>query len=123
LQEYSALFEGAGNNPGEKTLEDKFFEHEVSVKHCLNYRFPDRKTIPSPEGSYKYKIWCPMSSFSQRICSKFMQMPIIDWQLQQFYSIFLKDNESKKLKHLPNKELYYKVKIFNKADFHWGWQK
>lgn len=30
-QEYSALFEGAGNNPGDKTLEDKFFEHEVSV--------------------------------------------------------------------------------------------
>lgn len=30
-QEYSALFEGAGNNPGEKTLEDKFFEHEVST--------------------------------------------------------------------------------------------
>lgn len=29
-QEYSALFEGAGNNPGDKTLEDKFFEHEAS---------------------------------------------------------------------------------------------
>lgn len=25
------MFEGAGNNPGEKTLEDKFFEHEVCV--------------------------------------------------------------------------------------------
>jgi hypothetical protein len=36
LQEYSALFEGAGNNPGEKTLEDKFFEHEVSVNDCMN---------------------------------------------------------------------------------------
>lgn len=34
LQEYSALFEGAGNNPGEKTLEDKFFEHEVSANPC-----------------------------------------------------------------------------------------
>lgn len=31
FQEYSALFEGAGNNPGEKTLEDKFFEHEVCI--------------------------------------------------------------------------------------------
>lgn len=30
-QEYSALFEGAGNNPGDKTLEDKFFEHEASI--------------------------------------------------------------------------------------------
>ncbi|KAG8260705.1 hypothetical protein J6590_090923 [Homalodisca vitripennis] len=29
--EYSALFEGAGNNPGEKTLEDRFFEHEVHL--------------------------------------------------------------------------------------------
>lgn len=28
-QEYKALFEGAGTNSGEKTLEDKFFEHEV----------------------------------------------------------------------------------------------
>ena len=28
--EYSALFEGAGNNVGDKTLEDKFFEHEAS---------------------------------------------------------------------------------------------
>ncbi|XP_076334052.1 V-type proton ATPase subunit d-like isoform X1 [Tachypleus tridentatus] len=26
--EYWTLFEGSGNNPGEKTLEDKFFEHE-----------------------------------------------------------------------------------------------
>lgn len=24
-------FEGAGTNPGEKTLEDKFFEHEVII--------------------------------------------------------------------------------------------
>jgi len=29
--EYRALFEGAGSNPGEKTLEDKFFEHEVKL--------------------------------------------------------------------------------------------
>ncbi|XP_074646492.1 V-type proton ATPase subunit d 1 [Tubulanus polymorphus] len=29
--EYRALFEGSGNNPGEKTLEDKFFEHEVKL--------------------------------------------------------------------------------------------
>lgn len=29
--EYSKLFEGAGNNPGDKTLEDKFFEHEVCI--------------------------------------------------------------------------------------------
>ncbi|XP_070575749.1 V-type proton ATPase subunit d 1 [Ptychodera flava] len=29
--EYRLLFEGAGNNPGDKTLEDKFFEHEVKL--------------------------------------------------------------------------------------------
>jgi len=29
--EYKALFDGAGNNPGEKTLEDKFFEQEVKL--------------------------------------------------------------------------------------------
>lgn len=35
--EYAALFDGSGNNPGDKTLEDKFFEHEVSCHkaHCL----------------------------------------------------------------------------------------
>lgn len=31
LQEYRILFEESGNNPGDKTLEDKFFEHEVCV--------------------------------------------------------------------------------------------
>lgn len=35
LQEYSALFDGAGNNPGDKTLEDKFFEHEVITVDLL----------------------------------------------------------------------------------------
>ena len=28
--DYKQCFEGAGTNPGEKTLEDKFFEYEVS---------------------------------------------------------------------------------------------
>ena len=32
--EYKQCFEGAGTNPGEKTLEDKFFEEEVSVCFC-----------------------------------------------------------------------------------------
>jgi len=31
FQEYRILFEESGNNPGDKTLEDKFFEHEVCV--------------------------------------------------------------------------------------------
>lgn len=30
-QEYKLLFEGAGSNPGDKTLEDRFFEHEVKL--------------------------------------------------------------------------------------------
>ena len=29
--EYKQCFEGAGNNAGEKTLEDKFFEYEVRL--------------------------------------------------------------------------------------------
>jgi len=29
FQEYRSLFDGTGINPGDKTLEDKFFEHEV----------------------------------------------------------------------------------------------
>uniref|UniRef100_H2YCY8 V-type proton ATPase subunit n=1 Tax=Ciona savignyi TaxID=51511 RepID=H2YCY8_CIOSA len=29
--EYKPLFDGTGNNPGDKTLEDKFFEHEVTL--------------------------------------------------------------------------------------------
>ncbi|XP_065835356.1 V-type proton ATPase subunit d-like [Oscarella lobularis] len=29
--EYRPLFEGVGTNPGDKTLEDRFFEHEVSL--------------------------------------------------------------------------------------------
>lgn len=29
MKEYKLLFEGAGSNPGDKTLEDRFFEHEV----------------------------------------------------------------------------------------------
>ena len=29
--EYKQCFEGAGTNPGEKTLEDKFFEYEVRL--------------------------------------------------------------------------------------------
>ena len=32
LQKYKELFEGAGTGPGDKTLEDKFFEYEVSIK-------------------------------------------------------------------------------------------
>ena len=31
MQDYRRLFDGAGNNPGEKTLEDRFFEYEVKL--------------------------------------------------------------------------------------------
>ena len=37
FQDYKSLFEGAGTNPGEKTLEDKFFEHEVYINFILLY--------------------------------------------------------------------------------------
>jgi hypothetical protein len=53
LQEYSALFEGAGSNPGEKTLEDKFFEHEVNVSICVGYFSYRTKTVFPVEISKK----------------------------------------------------------------------
>ena len=31
FQEYRTLFDDVSSNAGEKTLEDKFFEHEVSL--------------------------------------------------------------------------------------------
>ena len=35
-QMFRELFEGSGTNPGDKTLEDKFFEHEVI--HLLTFQ-------------------------------------------------------------------------------------
>lgn len=35
FQEFRELFEGSGTNPGDKTLEDKFFEHEVVIFNRL----------------------------------------------------------------------------------------
>lgn len=35
-QEYKLLFEGAGSNPGDKTLEDRFFEHEVGAGYACH---------------------------------------------------------------------------------------
>ena len=32
FQDYKQCFDGAGTNPGEKTLEDKFFEYEACFK-------------------------------------------------------------------------------------------
>lgn len=39
--EYAELFAGSGNNPGDKTLEDKFFEHEVRLKFPVVITFYD----------------------------------------------------------------------------------
>ena len=36
--DYKACFEGTGNNPGEKTLEDKFFEYEVRGDNNYLYK-------------------------------------------------------------------------------------
>jgi hypothetical protein len=35
FQDYKQCFDGAGTNPGEKTLEDKFFEYEVKNQLLL----------------------------------------------------------------------------------------
>ncbi|CAJ0946428.1 unnamed protein product, partial [Mesorhabditis belari] len=38
--DYKLLFEGTGSNPGDKTLEDKFFEHEVKLNvHAYLHQF------------------------------------------------------------------------------------
>ena len=42
--EYKQCFEGAGTNPGEKTLEDKFFEEEVGIDLLPNHH-PNKQTI------------------------------------------------------------------------------
>lgn len=39
--EYRGMFEGVGTGPGEKTLEDKFFEHEV--RHLVGHGGGQRK--------------------------------------------------------------------------------
>ena len=39
--DYKMCFEGAGTNPGEKTLEDKFFEYEVG-QYSITRRCPAR---------------------------------------------------------------------------------
>ena len=38
-QEYAAIFAGAGTNPGEKTLEDKFFEKEARTARTSFHAF------------------------------------------------------------------------------------
>ncbi len=40
MKEYSAIFAGAGTNPGEKSLEDKFFEKEVYIFNYSIYYIP-----------------------------------------------------------------------------------
>jgi V-type H+-transporting ATPase subunit d len=42
FQQYRPLFDGVGTNAGDKTIEDKFFEHEVrlvQVRAHDEYRF------------------------------------------------------------------------------------
>ncbi|XP_039209535.1 V-type proton ATPase subunit d 1 isoform X3 [Crotalus tigris] len=48
--EYKSLFEGAGSNPGDKTLEDRFFEHEVSRTAFVPLRVSPEpwSRLPSP---------------------------------------------------------------------------
>ena len=43
FQQYKAMFEDSGSNPGDRTLEDKFFENEVTstrpTMFCNVFRF------------------------------------------------------------------------------------
>lgn len=60
LQEYKLLFEGAGSNPGDKTLEDRFFEHEVSEPRDVSWSVCTC-AICKAQGSSRL-ICCPVSS-------------------------------------------------------------
>ena len=44
--EYKQCFEGAGTNPGEKTLEDKFFEEEVGTGLSSNPKVVAHHRLP-----------------------------------------------------------------------------
>ena len=44
--DYKMCFEGAGTNPGEKTLEDKFFEYEVGCLCWVPYITNSKCLIP-----------------------------------------------------------------------------
>lgn len=61
--EYRPLFEGVGTNPGDKTLEDKFFEQEVGV--ILTVRKMELVVVLSAVGSDECQcihaavsLWC-----------------------------------------------------------------
>ena len=49
LQDYKMCFDGAGTNPGEKTLEDKFFEYEANffITICINTVHTSKKILRS----------------------------------------------------------------------------
>ena len=57
VQEYAAIFAGAGTNPGEKTLEDKFFEKEVQFLTSDNLKLlPSFLTIMLQQTDLSYPI-------------------------------------------------------------------
>ena len=47
FQDYKMCFDGAGTNPGEKTLEDKFFEYEANffITICINTVHTSKKIL------------------------------------------------------------------------------
>lgn len=70
------MFEGAGSNPGDKTLEDRFFEHEVtpSVTHfsSLYRRFmmcsKSQVRFPQRLQTYLHNHLVYVSLFAALIC-------------------------------------------------------
>lgn len=64
LQEYKLLFEGAGSNPGDKTLEDRFFEHEVSEHRDTSWNVPACAICKAQGSSKLVLLW--MNEFGAR---------------------------------------------------------
>ena len=61
--EYKQCFEGAGTNPGEKTLEDKFFEEEVSH---VSLRNQEKLSSNFPKTSKSFQVRLNKNAFMQQ---------------------------------------------------------
>lgn len=89
LQEYKLLFEGAGSNPGDKTLEDRFFEHEVSksfymVKERECYCIESHNSVMLANGS----VWKFSANNKMRVMFLQVKLNKLAFLNQFHFSVF-----------------------------------